>query len=160
MSARLSKDGAHVICAMVDCGQQLAWIMRTEQENNGEPYVWLPPGWGWRKGGRVWTLTARARRRLRGDAWNNPSGQSAQAVKVYAYMDTDDGPIGWLPALPCEIVCPACALRQPMEASTLRLRPRRYGPGAKPGSPWHYGMRQLRPGAEMERWQRDPLRFQ
>lgn len=152
MSARLSKDGAHVLCAMVDCGQALGWIMQADDENNGKPFVWLPPGWAWRKSDRVWRLTARARERLR-------AGRSPQALVAFANKGAEF-PIGWLPALPWDIVCPACDLRQTLDADALGLLPTRWRVVSDSRQPPFYGIRQLCPGPEFERWQREPLRLQ
>jgi hypothetical protein len=151
--ARLSKDGAHVLCAMIDCGQVLGWIMEPDPKNaEKERFVWLPPGWAPRKGDKVWALSTRSKRRLR-------QGRSSQAIRVYANT-VPSTPVGWRPRLdvPCEIVCPACGLRQRLDADALGLPAGRW---PWPASEHNFGgVRQLRPGPELERWQRAPLRFQ
>jgi hypothetical protein len=155
MMARPSKDGRSVLCGMVDCGKALAWIMEPDKRLlERERFVWFPPGWAWRKDG-VWAVTTRARRRLRGD-WYHPSGQPPQAVKVYVNQEVGTLPIGWIPFTPHEAVCPGCGMRQVLQGDALGIPPYRPS-GAWPGNA---ALRQLLPGPEVERWEREPLRFQ
>ena len=111
--ARLSSDGARVLCVMVDCGMTLALIMEpNKQPINGlldqeECFLWLPAGW-WRRADGVWSVTRAARYRLR-------HGKPA--------MMEPDLRVGWIPRHDPEVICYACGMRQRIVRAKLGLPP-------------------------------------
>ena len=65
MAARLSKDGLRVLCCVIDCGTELAWVLDAPIWRSGR-MVWFGPGWSNRQEDDVWTTaTRRNLRRLR-----------------------------------------------------------------------------------------------
>lgn len=117
-TARPSNDGRSVLCGgSRDCGFVLAWIMEpNEHLLEKERFVWFPPGWVWQPDG-TWILSARARRRLRGDL-RHPRGQTPQAMKELSGHQVE-GPTGWKPYLPAMVCCPDCGWRQRLDAQIL-----------------------------------------
>lgn len=110
MAARLSKDELRVLCAMVDCGTELATILESGVWTKGgwQRAVWFPPGWSVRPDG-VWHQPRTKQRRLPGAGYK--------------------GVTGWLPLnLPLEAACPTCEQRQTLEPQLLRVDPNKGDP--------------------------------
>lgn len=100
MLARVSKANPwKVVCGVRDCGAHLTYILLSRQS---PPRRWLVMGWDWapRYSDRVW---AKRRERARGK------------------VGLDHGQFWFIRALPVDIVCQECGLRQTLSNENLHV---------------------------------------
>jgi len=162
LTARLSKDGSRVLCHIVDCGCEIAWVLERGVYVDGrwQRAIWFPPGWAPRPDG-VWAFTKRAAKRERKGQLPTLHRQPSRRpwkdgheplVSFSPAWSDDNGPTGFLPCnLPVEAKCPnrKCGFRQTLDPDVLRVNPN--SPPSTPGLSAH--PRKLYLKEELERWE-------
>jgi hypothetical protein len=114
LTARLSSDGSRVLCHIVDCGAEIAWVLEVGVYADGrwQRGLWFPPGWTTRPDG-VWVWTARSvKRRRKGQA--PADRQPMRGLRP-------EGQLPW--NLPVEAKCPDCGFPQTLDPAVLRVNP-------------------------------------
>lgn len=109
MKAR--RKDLRILCAVVDCGTELAWVLEDATLPRKGSMVWFGPSWSTRQEDDVWTTATRRNiKRLQ---------QGRHAYRRRRLAGDDSGPQGWVPFLPCDAICPVCGSRQTLDHTTL-----------------------------------------